>query len=160
MSKSVFNRLPEFFFNAVTTDWTCRIRFVIVSLAILTVFQSLFRSFAIVSCLEPIILADSTYCYATSSGTSNWWARSGIPSIYCQALSRKEKVTPAIHIIPFRVFVAVVLLPLVTGFLIWTGLVISSTTGKKGLADSKGTMRPADAEGLTNAEELVVICYK
>ena len=66
----------------------------------------------------------------------------------------------AIYIVNFRVFVAVVLSALVTGFPIWKGLVISSTTGNKGPADGEGTMRPADAEGPADAEELVVICYK
>ena len=55
---------------------------------------------------------------------------------------------------------AVVLLALVTGFLIWKGLVIFSTTGNNGLADGKRTIKPVDIEGPAEAEELVIICYK
>ena len=55
---------------------------------------------------------------------------------------------------------AVVLSALVTGFPIWKGLVIFNMTGNKRPADGEGMMKPADAEGPPDAEELVVICYK
>lgn len=73
---------------------------------------------------------------------------------YIVKLCLKKKSILAIHIVPFRVFVIVVLSALVTNFLIWKDLVISSTTSNKRLANGEGIIRLADAQ------ELVVICYK
>ncbi len=168
MSESVLTQLSGFFFNIVTTSWICPIRSVNISWAILTSFQSLRRSFAIVAYLELTFSANSTCWCIISSATSNWWAWSRIPSIYCQALSRKKKSTLVIYIVPFSIFVTVILSMLVTCFPIWKGLIISSTTGNNGLADDKGTMRLADAKSsadiekpvLANVEKPIVICYK
>ncbi len=89
-------------------------------------------------------------------------------------MSREGKSTPTIHIIPFNIFATVVLSVLVTGFLIWKDLVISSATSNNGPVDGEGTIGPTDVEGLADAKESVdveksipvdtkkpvVICYK
>ena len=60
----------------------------------------------------------------------------------------------------------IVLSALITGFEIWKGLVISSTTNNKRPVESKEMIKPTDtdglpdAEGLADAKELVVIYYK
>lgn len=81
-------------------------------------------------------------------------------------MSREGTATLAIYIIPFKVFIAVILSILVTGFPIWKGFVISNMTDNKKLVDNKKMIKLADAEGLVDTEEPVdikepiVICYE
>lgn len=85
---------------------------------------------------------------------------------------------PVIHIVSFKVFLAIILSALVTDLLIENGLVIFNMTGNKKPTDGKEAMRPANAkelantevptdakrltdiEGLANIEESIVNCYK